>query len=288
MSKTKDKQITKQVENHLPEPQLIERRPIEIPTELGAIEVLTPMERLERNKELITVLSPIIQDHHLANIQGKNYMCVGGGIAVANSLGYAISVSAVTHDKGMGVYQATSELRDSNTGVLVATAVGYVGDDEKRWVSGPKYALLSMTQTRAEAKLLRANFGSVYVMLGASSDTPAEEMSGVTNGRPAPKQAEPPAPSAKKSFSSGGDDWADQKADIQVDHVSHFNEPNKEPGEGWVLHLIHDMDETVFSTFDDEIKESAIAAIGTKKIIAITFKQKGDKRRLTGWDTIPF
>ena len=112
---------------------------------------LTPTERIERNKEMISVLAPIIQKHHLSSIQGKQYMNVGGGIAVANALGYAVSVSEVVYDKDMGVFKATAELRDANTGVFVASAVGYVGDDEKRWSKGPVSAKLSMTQTRAEA-----------------------------------------------------------------------------------------------------------------------------------------
>jgi hypothetical protein len=129
--------------------------------------------------------------HHLAHFGEKDYMCVGGGIAVANSLGYAVTVGDVEWDEKLGAWKAKAELKCGSTGLLIAHAYGYVGDDEDRWVNGPKFARYSMTQTRAEAKLCRANFGHVYVLLGASSDTPAEEMAGLpTHSAPA---AAPPA-----------------------------------------------------------------------------------------------
>lgn len=140
--------------------------------------VLTPQDRLKQNSELIMLLAPQIKSKHLANIQGKLFMCVGGGIAVANALGYTVSVSEATIDKDMKATKATATLHNSE-GVAVASAVGYVGDDEARWSNGPVFARYSMTQTRAEAKLCRANFGHLYCVLGASTDTPAEEMQGV-------------------------------------------------------------------------------------------------------------
>jgi hypothetical protein len=252
-------------------------------------ENLTPMERIERNKELIGVLSPIIKDHHLANIQGKNYMCVGGGIAVANAMGYAVSVSEVTYDKAMAVYQATAELRDSTTGVLVATAVGYVGDDEARWAKGPAYARLSMTQTRAEAKLLRANFGSVYVLLGASTDTPAEEMSGVVTQGGTDKA--PPSPPRKK----GEPKFA--QADIIVDRVE-TKTGTSAAGNDWEIYLVFAVDGSSYSTFDSETRDKAMdAAISSESVTVnyeITEGPKGQVRqRITSLETtssqgIPF
>ena len=135
---------------------------------------LTPQDRIKQNEELVRVLAPVVQREHLQNVQGKEYMCVGGGMAIANGMGFSISVSEVTFDKDLGVYSAVARMTD---GVVESSAIGYVGDDEARWVRGPKYALMSMTQTRAIAKLCRANFGHLYTLLGAASATPAEEMS---------------------------------------------------------------------------------------------------------------
>ena len=163
---------------------------------------LTPQERIKQNEDLVKVLAPEVQREHLQNVQGKEYMCVGGGIAIANGMGFTISVSEVTFDKDLGVYSAVARMTD---GVVESSAIGYVGDDEARWVRGPKFALMSMTQTRAIAKLCRANFGHLYTLLGAASATPAEEMSAVPTSTesslpPREERAAPPSPP------SGGDD----------------------------------------------------------------------------------
>ena len=162
----------------------------------------TPQERMLRNQQLITMLAPEIKAKHLANIQGKNHMCVAGGIAIANCLGYTVSVGEVECNESLGVTSAKAELHDSD-GKVVAYAFGYVGDDEKRWVTGPKFARLSMTQTRAEAKLCRVNFGHMYTMLGASSDTPAEEMHGVQGVIEKPAPAPKPRPVVHKPGEPG-------------------------------------------------------------------------------------
>ena len=136
-------------------------------------------DRLLDNKDLIKAMAPQIKKHHLTGVGGKSYMNVGGGIAVAQALGYTIScgpVERVTGEDECGFYRSTASLIDHN-GVVVATAEGYLGDDEKMWASRPLYARRSMCQTRATAKICRANFGALYIMLGADSDTPAEEMS---------------------------------------------------------------------------------------------------------------
>ena len=163
---------------------------------------LTPQDRIKQNEELVRVLAPEVQREHLQNVQGKEYMCVGGGIAIANGMGFTISVSEVTFDKDLGVYSAVARMTD---GVVESSAIGYVGDDEARWVRGPKFALMSMTQTRAIAKLCRANFGHLYTLLGAASATPAEEMSAVPTSTesslpPREERAAPPSPP-----SGGGD-----------------------------------------------------------------------------------
>lgn len=140
---------------------------------------LSPQERIKQNKALIEALAPQVQAFHLSNIGGKAYMNVGGGIAVANAMGYAISVLDVVKDEEVEAYKAIAVLHCASTGAEIARATGYVGFNEDRWMKAPTYARLSMTQTRAEAKLCAANFRSVYTMLGAASDTPAEEMAGV-------------------------------------------------------------------------------------------------------------
>jgi len=146
------------------------------PQPLAMAPQLSPQQMIQQNGDLVRMLAPEIQSHHLANIQGKSYMCVGGGIAIANSQGYTISVGDVIEDTSAGRWKARASLHNNMTGAEVAFAWGYVYDDEQRWMGGPKAARDSMTQTRAQAKMCRANFGHLYVLMGAATATPAEEM----------------------------------------------------------------------------------------------------------------
>jgi hypothetical protein len=132
-------------------------------------------------------------------VEGNSYVRIGGGIAVAQALGYSISVSEVrvipAADGEPTMYTATATLSDHSATppVAVATADGYLGLDERSWAHRPAYARRSMCQSRAIAKLCRINFGALYVMLGASSDTPAEEMDGISPV-PASAPASTPTP----------------------------------------------------------------------------------------------
>ena len=256
------------------------------------VAALTPTERIERNKEMISVLAPIIKQHHLSSIQGKQYMNVGGGIAVANALGYAVSVSEVSYEKDMKVYKATAELRDANTGVFVASAVGYVGDDEKRWSKGPTSAKLSMTQTRAEAKLLRANFGSQYTMLGASTDTPAEEMRTVENTSSTQSR-----PQQSSGFDSGVKRPSKPVSSVDTKEISVMSVDMKQGetnGKQWTVYLIEDQDGVTFSTFDEKVFNSANSTMNDKNVgpVLIEYEESeingNIRRRISKWDAIPF
>ena len=153
--------------------------PVELAAATGVVPQRTLTERLNENKALITALAPQVQAHHLMVVEGHSYVKVAGGIALAEALGYAISVGSVSLDKESDehpIYISTATLTDRTTGTVIATAEGYLGLDEKRWKFAALYARRSMCQTRAVAKLCRVNFGAMYVMLGATSDTPAEEI----------------------------------------------------------------------------------------------------------------
>lgn len=185
----------------------------ELPVPQGHLPIgLAPIsitERLAQNKALITALAPQVQQHHLMQVDGHSYVRVAGGIALAEALGYAISVGGVHMDRDsdeVPIYHSTATLIDRATGALIATAEGYLGMDEPRWSRAPIYARRSMCQTRAVAKLCRINFGSMYIMLGASSDTPAEEIPDRAAAQLPPKPAGSPAPSRPRATAkpSGG------------------------------------------------------------------------------------
>lgn len=120
-----------------------------------------------------------------SNIQGRKYVSVEGWQAIARAHGCAAGARDVERVDG-GV-RAVGEIRDILTGQLIATAEGFVGEDEPTWYGGPSrgktlpkradYAIRAMAQTRAMSRACRSAFAHVVVMMNAGlATTPAEEV----------------------------------------------------------------------------------------------------------------
>lgn len=120
-----------------------------------------------------------------SNIQGKKYVGVEGWQAIAIAHGCAAGSRDVERVDG-GV-RAVGEVRRMCDGVVIATAEGFVGEDEPTWFGGsvrgkslPKradYAIRAMAQTRAISRACRSAFAHVVVMMKAGlATTPAEEV----------------------------------------------------------------------------------------------------------------
>jgi len=130
------------------------------------------------------------------NIQGRKYVKVEGWMAIATAYGCVAGATNVQQVHG-GV-AATGELRKISDGTLVATAEGFVGEDETTWFGGEKevrdkttqtgwatrkfpprqmYAIRAMAQTRAISRVCRSAFAHVVVLIDTNlSTTPAEEI----------------------------------------------------------------------------------------------------------------
>lgn len=121
-----------------------------------------------------------------SNIQGRKYVSVEGWQAIAVAHGCAAGSRDVERVEG-GV-RAVGEVRRMTDGQLIATAEGFVGEDEPTWYGGnngrgrtlpkrPDYAIRAMAQTRAISRACRSAFAHVVVMIDAGlSTTPAEEV----------------------------------------------------------------------------------------------------------------
>jgi hypothetical protein len=120
-----------------------------------------------------------------SNIQGKRYVAVEGWQAIAIAHGCALSARDVERVDG-GV-RAIGEVRRMSDGQIIATAEGFVGEDEPTWYGGQSrgktlqkradYAIRAMAQTRAMSRAGRTAFAHVVVMMNAGlATTPAEEM----------------------------------------------------------------------------------------------------------------
>ncbi len=122
-------------------------------------------------------------------IQGRKYVKVEGWQSIAATYGCIASSKNV--QKVEGGIRATGELHRISDGALIASAEGFVGEDEPTWYGGiimsygkektlpkrPDYAIQAMAQTRAISRVCRSAFAFVVVMIDSKlSTTPAEEM----------------------------------------------------------------------------------------------------------------
>ena len=125
-------------------------------------------------------------------IQGRKYVKVEGWQSIAAAYGCVASSKNV--QKVDGGISATGEVHRISDGALIATAEGFVGEDEATWFGGtvmsygkekvlpkrPDYAIRAMAQTRAISRVCRSAFAFVVVMIDSKlSTTPAEEMMGI-------------------------------------------------------------------------------------------------------------
>lgn len=124
------------------------------------------------------------------NIQGRKYVQVEGWMAIATAHGCALSAEDVRAvDGGIAARGIVKRIKD---GVIITTAEGFVGNDEKMWAGRPMFARRAMAQTRAMSRAARSAFAHVVVMIDSGlSTTPAEEMDGIEETAPAPKPAKP-------------------------------------------------------------------------------------------------
>lgn len=121
------------------------------------------------------------------NIQGRKYVQVEGWQAIAVAHGCTASSGEVKKTEDGG-FSAIGKVIRMDTGMVIASAEGYVGPDEPTWFGGknqygkelpkrPDYAIRAMAQTRAISRACRSAFAHVVVMMNAGlSTTPAEEV----------------------------------------------------------------------------------------------------------------
>lgn len=123
-------------------------------------------------------LSKLIKEKGLSsNIQGKQFVNVEGWQFAGASLGL---MPIITDTKDLSnentiKYMATCEVRNINTGLVVATGIALCSNAEKTKRYFDEYAILSMAQTRAIGKAYR-NLLAWLMKAAGFEATPAEEM----------------------------------------------------------------------------------------------------------------
>lgn len=121
-------------------------------------------------------------------LQGRKYVKVEGWQSIA--VAYGCVASARDVELVPGGVRAIGEVRRMSDGAVVATAEGFVGEDEPVWYGGginkrtgkphekrPLYAIRAMAQTRAVSRACRSAFAFVVTLIDSNlSTTPAEEV----------------------------------------------------------------------------------------------------------------
>ncbi len=155
---------------------------------MNALTVIEPQSNVDAYRESTEAadICKAIVIATASNIQGRKYVAVEGWMAIARAHG--CSAGARDVERVDGGIRAIGEVRRMFDGAVIATAEGFVGEDEPTWYGGdngrgrmlPKradYAIRAMAQTRAMSRACRSAFAHVVVMMNAGlATTPAEEV----------------------------------------------------------------------------------------------------------------
>jgi hypothetical protein len=153
--------------------------------EITTIEAPRPLDAYRMSTDAAGVCREIVVAT-ASTIQGRKFVSVEGWQAIALAHGCVAGSRDVERIEG-GV-RAIGEVRRMSDGGLIATAEGFVGEDETTWYGGKDkrgkvhdkrndYAIRAMAQTRAISRACRSAFAHVVVMMKANLETtPAAEV----------------------------------------------------------------------------------------------------------------
>jgi len=141
---------------------------------------ISALEPLREQVSIVKALAPQITTRYCIQLQGKAYVQVAGATLLANAMGYTVrevEVKRVDFGGGISGWEATAEILDLDTGIIIGRGSGIVTDDEKPWGSRPQFARRAMASTRAAGRALRLSLGHLFCYLGDKvATTTAEEM----------------------------------------------------------------------------------------------------------------
>src|SRR5262245_52476234 len=125
-----------------------------------------PSENFRLATDVAAICKKIVTETAI-EIQGRKYVRVEGWESIAVAHGCIPGVQLV--ERIEGGFRAVAELRRASDSALLATAEGFVGEDEPTWFGGeratrdgtkilpkrPDYAIRAMAQTRAISRVCR-------------------------------------------------------------------------------------------------------------------------------------
>lgn len=200
-----------------------------------------------------------------ANIQGKKYVQVEGWQAIATAHGCVASARDV--ERVEGGFRAVGEVRRIDNGMVIATAEGFLGDDEPVWAKRPEYAKRAMCQTRAISRACRSAFAHVVVMMRAGLETtPAEEVPAHGFDHAKPVEVEPVERKAAAPKTAVPAQADDSLTGI-VARIA--KKPTAKGGTRYGFQI----NGTWVNTFDDEFAKVAEASKENGTEVSVTYKE---------------
>lgn len=125
--------------------------------------------------EIATSLRDIIERQELyVQMNGKKYVRYEGWLVLGSILGILPKEDHV-REMADGSYEATVNLLNFRTGMVIGGASAICTIDEQRWGKAPKFSRRSMAVTRATAKAYRLTLSWIMALAGYEP-TPEEEM----------------------------------------------------------------------------------------------------------------
>ncbi len=204
-------------------------------------------------------------------IQHRKYVKVEGWQAIAVAHGCVASARDVERIQG-GV-RAIGEVRRGKDGMALATAEGFVGDDETMWGNRPEYAKRAMAQTRAISRACRSAFAHVVVMMNAGLETtPAEEVPEGGFEKPTQEKVvtkpQPKAEPAKPRTEATDDSQTIETVLGEV--LTKSGENRNGP---WTRYYSKCADGEYYSTFDHTIGMDMTNLSGQEVVLGFTIEQ---------------
>jgi len=148
-----------------------------------SVDAHSGVESYRASTDAATICGEIVKAT-ATKIQGKSYVGVEGWQAIAVAHGCVASSRDVEMVEG-GI-RAIGEIRRMTDGNVIATAEGFLGDDEQMWQKRPMFARRAMAQTRAISRACRSAFAHVVILIDRDlGTTPAEEMQAAYDHDPA-------------------------------------------------------------------------------------------------------
>ena len=138
------------------------------------LSIQSPAWQMSRANEVANVCAQIVKARTIKLGKGQ-YLKNDGWLSLAVAHGCVASARDV--QKIEGGFRAIGEVKRIDSGVVIASAEGFCGDDEPNWATKPEYARRSMAQTRATSKACKTAFAHCVLLIDpAISTTPADEV----------------------------------------------------------------------------------------------------------------